>query len=79
MDLPRGRFDLVSKSWDISLNESIEICSGVNVRGVPVVLNGCSVADLSAPIFRKRFVLPNLFYTNTYIISLGPGTFMVPR
>ncbi|KAL5254447.1 hypothetical protein ACHWQZ_G014030 [Mnemiopsis leidyi] len=54
MDLPRGRFDLVSKSWDISLNESIEICSGVNVRGVPVVLNGCSVADLSAPIFRKR-------------------------
>ena len=54
--LPRGEFDFESRRWDISINQTIEICSEMTVTGVPIVLNGCSVADLSAPIFRKRFV-----------------------
>ena len=61
LDLPRGEFDFVSRRWDVSINQTIEICSEMTVTGVPIVLNGCSVADLSAPIFRKRCVSISCF------------------
>ncbi|XP_063681842.1 cation channel sperm-associated auxiliary subunit delta-like [Bolinopsis microptera] len=52
-ELQRGQFDLETNKWVLSLGDGTDSCTHMTVTGIPVVLNGCIVADLVSPIFRK--------------------------
>lgn len=54
--LERGEFNFVSNKWELQLSNTTDYCTSVRISGIPVVLNGCTVADLETPVFKKRFV-----------------------
>ena len=60
--LQRGQFDLETNKWVLSLGDGTDSCSHMTVTGIPVVLNGCIVADLVSPTFRKRYLHYELIF-----------------